>query len=166
GNSSTEWDISGSGDSSIQGFATDISVNQGQTVHFKINTIALAYRIDIYRMGYYGGAGARKVASILPSASLPQNQPACLSDQATGLIDCGNWAESALWAVPSDATSGIYFAKLVRSDTGGASHIFFIVRADSANSAVFFKTSDTTWQAYNTYGGNSLYSASSSTGPG
>jgi hypothetical protein len=165
GNSSTEWDVSGSGDSTIQGFATDISVNQGQTVHFKVNTTALAYRIDIYRMGYYGGAGARKIASV-PSPGLPQSQPVCLSDQATALVDCGNWAESASWAVPQDATSGIYFARLVRSDTGGASHIFFVVRADSANSAILLKTSDTTWQAYNTYGGNSLYSTMSPTGPG
>jgi N,N-dimethylformamidase beta subunit-like protein len=32
----------------------------------------------------------------------------------TGLVDCGNWAPSAVWAVPGSATSGIYFAKLVR----------------------------------------------------
>src|SRR5262245_53297154 len=59
------WDISGAGDQSIQGFATDISVNQGQTVSFKINdTAAAPYHIDIYRMGYYQGNGARKVATI------------------------------------------------------------------------------------------------------
>ena len=63
GNPSSEWDISGAGDSSIQGFATDISVDQGQTVCFKIDTDATHYRLDIYRMGYYGGMGARKVAT-------------------------------------------------------------------------------------------------------
>ena len=52
--------------------------------------------------------------------------------------------------------SGIYFAKLVRSN-GGASHIFFVVRDDDGNSDLLFQTSDTTWQAYNPYGGNSLY---------
>ena len=157
GNPSSQWDINGSGDPSIQGFATDISVNQAETVHFKINTDASAYRIDIYRLGYYAGLGARKVASILPSSPLPQNQPSCLSDAGTGLIDCGNWGESASWVVPQNATSGIYFAVPVRLDTGGGSHIFFIVRADSSGSALLFKTSDTTWQAYNGYGGNSLY---------
>ena len=39
----------------LQGFATDISVNTGQTVRFKVNTAATAYRLDIYRLGYYGG---------------------------------------------------------------------------------------------------------------
>ena len=57
------------------GFATDISVNQGQTVHFKIETDASDYRLDIYRMGYYGGIGARKIATVTPSASLPQTSP-------------------------------------------------------------------------------------------
>src|SRR5205807_1457055 len=71
--------------------------------------------------------------------------------------DCGNWAESASWAVPPDAVSGIYFAKLVRSDTGAASHMFFVVRDDASNADLLFQTSDTTWQAYNSYGGNSLY---------
>ncbi|HEU4942527.1 MAG TPA: N,N-dimethylformamidase beta subunit family domain-containing protein, partial [Gaiellaceae bacterium] len=157
GNPSSEWDVAGMGDPSIQGFATDFSVNDGDEVAFKIKTDALDYRIDIYRMGYYGGAGARKVATVAPSASLPQLQPSCLTDTSTGLVDCGNWAESARWQVPPGAVSGIYFARLVRTDTGGDSHIFFVVRDDDGASDVLFQTSDTTWQAYNRYGGNSLY---------
>jgi hypothetical protein len=47
------WGISGAGDPSILGFATDISVNHGQTESFKIDDYANApYHIDIYRMGY------------------------------------------------------------------------------------------------------------------
>ena len=157
GNPSSEWDITGAGDPSIQGFATDISVNKGETVRFKIDTDANAYRLDIYRMGYYGGLGARKIATVLPSAALPQIQPSCLNQPSTGLIDCGNWAQSASWVVPASATSGIYFAKLVRTNNGGASHIVFVVRDDASQSAILFQTSDTTWQAYNNYGGNSLY---------
>ena len=155
GNPASEWDISGAGDSTIQGFATDISVNQGGTVNFKVSTTAAAYRLDIYRMGYYGGNGARKVTSI--NVSGPQNQVACLTDSATGLMDCGNWTISASWTVPANATSGIYFARAVRTDNGGASHIFFIVRSDTSHSDILFQTSDTSWQAYNDYGGKNLY---------
>ena len=157
GNPASEWDVSGVGDPSIQGFATNISVNRGGTIGFKVDTDASNYRLDIYRLGYYGGLGARKVATVLPSASLPQNQPNCLSDATTGLIDCGNWALSGSWAVPANAISGIYVAKVVRTDTNGASHIVFIVRNDSSSADILFQTADTTWQAYNTYGGNSLY---------
>ena len=160
GSPSTEWDISGAGDTSIQGFATDISVNKGETVSFKIATTATSYVLDIYRMGYYGGNGARKVATVGRSMAAPQTQPKCVNDAATGLIDCGNWGVSASWAVPAAAASGIYFAKVVRSDTGGASHIFFVVRDDQSTSQLLFQTSDTTWQAYNTYGGISLYAGS------
>ena len=157
GNPPGEWEVGGAGDSSIQGFATDFSVNHGETVSFKIKTDAAAYRIDIYRLGFYGGLGARKVATIEPSATLPQNQPACVSDASTKLVDCGNWAVSASWAVPSDAVSGVYIARPVRTDTGGASHIVFVVRDDEGKSDMLFQTGDATWQAFNKYGGSNLY---------
>ena len=63
------WDIPGAGRLRIQGYATDISVNLGQRVNFKVNTIASDYRLDIYRMGYYGGLGARKVTTVQPSVA-------------------------------------------------------------------------------------------------
>src|SRR3954454_13761690 len=151
----------GAGASSIQGLATDNSVNVGDTVGFKVNTPSSNYLIDIYRLGYYGGAGARKVATVLPSASLPQTQPPCRPDAATGLVDCGNWGLSASWST-TGAVSGIYLGKLTRVDTGGSSHIVFVVRDDNRQAAVLMQTSDPTWQAYNQYpgvgaGGASLY---------
>ncbi|HSC92510.1 MAG TPA: DUF4082 domain-containing protein [Gaiellaceae bacterium] len=157
GSPRSEWDVDGSGDPTIQGFPTDISVDQGGTVDFKIKTPATAYHVDIYRLGWYGGDGARKVATIQPTAALPQAQPACAADAATGLVDCGNWSVSASWSVPADAVSGVYLARPVRDDTGGASHILFVVRDDDGGSEILFQTADTTWQAYNRYGGNSLY---------
>ena len=151
------WDISGAGDADIQGFATQMSVNPGQPVGFKIDTDASAYDITIYRTGWYGGLGAREIAHIAPSAALPQIQPACITDPATEIYDCGNWGVSASWQVPSDAVSGIYVAKLHRADNDDSSHITFLVRNDASHSAVVMQTSDTTWQAYNYYGGSSFY---------
>jgi hypothetical protein len=155
----SEWDVSGAGDPTIQGFATDISVDAGDTVVFKVDTDATDYRLDVYRLGWYDGLGARLVTTIQPSAALPQSQPACLTEPASGLVDCGNWAASASWAVPASAVSGIYLAKLVREDPedGRASHVAFVVRDDTGGSDLLFQTMDTTWQAYNQYGGNSLY---------
>jgi hypothetical protein len=155
GNPESEWDVVGAGDSSIQGFATDISVAAGDTVHLKITTSAPTFAIDIYRLGYYGGFGARKIAT-LPTVT-GRTQPPCLLTAATRLVDCGGWSESASWNVPANAVSGVYLAKLRRPDTGGASHIVFVVRDDASHSDLLFQTSDTTWQAYNQYGGFSLY---------
>ncbi|WP_263383681.1 DUF4082 domain-containing protein [Granulicella arctica] len=163
GNPSSEWDLNtpDGGDPTIQGFATDISVNQGGTVTFKINTTALAYTLSIYRVGYYGGLGARKVANLSVSLPQAQSQPACMTDASVGLVDCGNWAVSATWQVPATAVSGVYFAHLVRTDTGGDSHVVFVVRNDTSHSAILYQTSDETWQAYNYYGGGSLYGPAS-----
>ena len=46
------------------------------------------------------------------------------------------------------------------------SHIIFVVRDDDGHSDLLFQTSDTTWQAYNSYGGNSLYTGGPGTNPG
>jgi hypothetical protein len=186
GNPETEWDVNAAGDLSIQGFATEISVNHGSPISFKVKTEATSYRIDIYRIGYYGGLGARLVDTINPSSALPQRQPDCLQYPSTRLCDCGNWAVSATWQVPTDALSGVYIARLVRTDQPDsastekpqalphsygacglgklanplreprASHIVFVVRADESRSAIVFQTADLTWHAYNRYGGSSL----------
>src|SRR5215472_7182238 len=160
-----DWQVSGAGDSTIQGFATQMSVNAGQSESFKINTPSRSYHIDILRVGWYQGNGATKVVSgMLPTATLPQSQPACRNDTGpTGLIDCGNWAVSASWTVPANAVSGLYLAHLKRDDTstGNGSLIPFVVRNDASHSDILFQTDDETWQAYNTWpstsNGNSLY---------
>ena len=148
------WDIDGGGDSTIQGFATDISVNSGSPIKFKIDT-TLSYTIDIYRLGYYGGNGARLWQGNLSHGS-PVHQPACLTDPSTLLYDCGNWSVSATWSVPSNAVSGVYIAKLTATN-GDDSHITFIVRNDASTSDIVYQTSDPTWEAYNTYGGSDFY---------
>ena len=158
GSPESEWGVDGAGDSNIEGFATDISVNHGQTVDFKINTNSTHYRVDVYRLGYYQGNGARKVATFEKQLTNPQVQPTPLFDSTRRLVDAGNWQVSASWDVPADAVSGVYFAKLTRLDgTSGQNIIPFIVRDDSAPSDITFQTADTTWQAYNPWGGYNLY---------
>ena len=68
GTAKSVWAIHGSianqGDSQIEGFATQISTNAGQTVSFKIDTASSGYTLDIYRLGYYGGNGARLITTM------------------------------------------------------------------------------------------------------
>jgi len=153
-----DWDITGVGNTSIQGYATDMSVNVGTSIGFKVKTSGISsYNIAIYRLGYYGGLGSRKVATISGVTAKAGNVDSnCVSDPNTELFDCGKWAVSATWAVPADAISGVYVALLLPSN-GGPSEIPFVVRNDASTSKLLFKTSDATWQAYNSYSGADFY---------
>ncbi|SPP93895.1 DUF4082 domain-containing protein [Bradyrhizobium vignae] len=161
GTPQSTWAIHGSiaskGDSQIEGFATQISTNAGQTVSFKIQTASSVngYTLDIYRLGYYGGNGARLINSMHHTGT--DNQPSAIFNTATRTVDAGNWSVTDSWTIPSTAVSGVYFAKLT-SDTGGYQNMIpFIVRNDSTTSDILFQTSDTTWEAYNPWGGYNLY---------
>src|SRR4029077_18746446 len=52
------WDVSDYS-TTIQGFADPFSVNIGNSIGFKIESPASSYKVDIYRMGYYGGGRGR-----------------------------------------------------------------------------------------------------------
>jgi methionine-rich copper-binding protein CopC len=165
GTPQTTWDVT-SPSTTIEGFSDPFSVNVGASINFKIRSPATSYAIDIYRMGYYNGDGARKVTSLTPNVSVSQSQPACNTNTATGLVDCGNWGVSATWSVPSTAVSGVYFARISRTDgTAGANQIPFVVTNNSSHSDIAFMTSDETWQAYNDWGGYSVYAGNATGNP-
>jgi hypothetical protein len=150
-----EWGVPNFRDTRIAGFSTRMSLNSGETVRFKISVEGAAtYTIKIYRIGYYGGNGARLIQDLGILNGVVQ--PAGISDPVTGILDCGNWSESASWNIPATAVSGFYIAKLERTG-GGSNHIAFIIRNDASNSDLYFQLPDATWQAYNGYGGNSMY---------
>ena len=100
------------------GLRHPFSVDHGETVHFKVKTDASDYRIDIYRTRVLRRARSTEDCDGHSQRALPQQQPACVSDAATGLVDCGNWAESASLTSPPTAVSGVYIAKLVRDRHG------------------------------------------------
>ena len=160
------WDVSDDS-ATIQGFADPFSVNVGGSINFKIESPASSYTIDIYRMGYYGGDGARLITNLTPNISVPQIQPPCNTNTVTGLVDCGNWGVSASWNVPANAVSGVYFARIYRTDgTNDENQIPFVVTNNASHSDIVFMTSDETWQAYNDWGGYSLYIGTATGSPG
>src|SRR5450432_751579 len=48
----------------ISGFGSKISVNHGDSLDLYVTTIAPSFTIDVFRTGYYGGAGARLITSL------------------------------------------------------------------------------------------------------
>jgi cellulose synthase (UDP-forming) len=148
----------------IEGYASAASVNQGERIQFYVNTPSPSYRLTIYRMGWYGGLGARQMSEPI---ELPgHRQPAPVVDSETGLIEC-RWEQPVVQAIPAGGPgentwpSGYYLAKLTAEPTGEESYILFVVRDDRRASAYLVQASVTTYQAYNNWGGRSLYSFNS-----
>src|SRR6266850_33938 len=147
----------------VKGYASATSVDKGGSITFYVSVApAQTYTIDIYRMGYYQGLGARLLQSVGPLQGV--QQPLCPADLNTGLIEC-NWSASYTLAVPTDWTSGIFLAKLT-SSAGFQNWITFVVRDDARTAGLLYAQPVNTYQAYNNYPndnatGKSLYNYNS-----
>jgi phosphoribosylformylglycinamidine (FGAM) synthase PurS component len=135
----------------IAGYASAQSVNRGGTLDFRVSTSQPGtYSINVYRLGYYGGLGARLVTASGPLSGV--TQPGCaVTDRATRLVEC-NWAKSYTLNLGADWTSGLYLAKLVHAATLKEHPIFFVVRNDGSTSNILVQSSRTTALAYGSYG--------------
>jgi 5-hydroxyisourate hydrolase-like protein (transthyretin family) len=155
-------------DTDIVGYSGTPSVPVGGSLPLKISMATPGnYSIDVYRFGYYGGAGARKVMpTIGPLSGI--KQPDCqVTDPQTHLIEC-LWSTSYTLAIGGDWTSGLYMARLWDEATGKQYPIFFTVRDDSSTSDIVFVSSINTDLAYSNYGTptekHSLYEFNSTNG--
>lgn len=119
----------------IEGYASATSLNRGDRIDFMVNTSAASFNVDIYRMGWYGGAGARLMKRYANLSRISQPMP-CLN--SNGIVEC-NWHSNLTITVPtadSDPASpgywasGIYLAKLsTNSSPSKESYIIFVARA-------------------------------------
>lgn len=129
----------------IEGYCSRTSVRAGETIDLFVSTNpASPFRIDVYRMGYYGGAGARKVAALGPLAGKIQPDPPVGPNRVR---EC-RWEASASLKIPADWPSGVYLGKLTAEREGLQSYVIFVVRDDRPADFIF-QCSDNTWQAYN-----------------
>lgn len=138
----------------IEGYPSRPSVNIGERLRFHISTTDPSFTLTIYRVGWYGGIGGRRMTQPVTVAGRRQPMPAPQS--GTGLVDAG-WASSYQLLIPSDWVSGVYLAKLVAQPSGRQRYIVFVVRNDARPATYLMQTSVTTYQAYNEWGGKSLY---------
>jgi hypothetical protein len=138
----------------IEGYASLCSASSGQTLEFYVNTAAPSYTIQIFRMGWYGGRGARRVWGPVSEPGL--RQPVPVPDPETGLVDC-DWQSQVTVVVGADWRSGVYLAKLEESVGHCQSYVIFVVRDDSDDADVAFQLPVNTYQAYNFWGGRSAY---------
>ena len=129
----------------IEGYASRTSVRAGERISFHVSTNpASPFTLDIYRLGYYRGAGGRRVTSLGPFRGEIQPDPPVGPNR---LRDCA-WSPCATLTIPDDWLSGVYVSKLTVAREQLQSYVIFIVR-DDRRADFIFQCSDTTWQAYN-----------------
>ncbi len=136
----------------IEGWADRTSVKPGEPIGLHISTTARAYRVTAIRTGWYQGCSGRQVwqsgrlrgqAGAEPRVVAPTNT--VVTDWPVSLtVDTTGW-------VP-----GFYSFRL-DADTGGQRYIPLTVKHGDAHGKIVLLNGDTTWQAYNVFGGYSLY---------
>ena len=138
----------------IEGFVSPASVGTGGSVQLYVTTTAATYTYAVYRLGYYKGTGGRLMYTSQTITGVAQ--PAPQIDPATRMVSCDNWTQPHGIAVGSNWVSGVYVVKLLSSD-GYMRYAFFVVRNDTSASPVLVELPLLTYQAYNRWGGYSLY---------
>jgi hypothetical protein len=150
----TAWKIQQhTGTGFIEGYARVTSAHPGDPVALYVSTLAPSFVVQAYRMGWYGGAEGRLVWTSPSTPGGWQLPPP--PDPVTGLVEA-HWNRSITVSVGADWLPGAYLLKLV-SSKGDASYVPLTIRDDAASAEMTFVDAVATWQAYNTWGGCSLY---------
>ncbi|MGB8344413.1 MAG: N,N-dimethylformamidase beta subunit family domain-containing protein [Ktedonobacteraceae bacterium] len=147
-------------DKSIEGYASTTSVAVKGTISFAVNTVSTTFTADTYRLGWYQGTGGRLMSSLTNLAGHSYTVPA--PNPQTGLVEA-HWPWAFSITIPTSWISGMYLVKLTDLN-GEQSYIPFAVRSSVKSNYVFIYTANTD-EAYNAWGGTSLYQDMTSTLP-
>jgi len=132
----------------IAGYADATSATPGGSLGLHIAGTEATARIDVFRLGLGDGVHVLTVPSVRISP-LRNPQP----DPSTGLNEM-RWPTSYQLEIPDDWRSGLYVAKVTTNL--GQSYIQFVVRPLTPVQFILMLPT-LTYQAYNNYGGASLY---------
>ena len=138
----------------IEGYCSRQSVKAGETIDVCVSTSpARAFKFELFRMGYYGGRGARLVKSIDRIEGKTQAVP---EPGDRNIHEC-QWEPSLSLTISKEWLSGVYLGRLTTIPEGQEaywqSYVIFIV-TDDRPAGILFQCSDNTWQAYNTWPNN------------
>ncbi len=153
----------------IEGYSDRPSIAPGSTLELHVRSTG-RYRVEVYRLGWYGGLGGRLVVCSpgCRTDRAPARQPvASQPDPQSGRVTAG-WAVTDPVGISRAWVTG-YYAAVLRRTTGvlaGRGYVLpFIVRPRAgARPRLLVQASVNTWQAYNGWGGKSLYASLSATG--
>ena len=148
------WRLTNDGDArDIEGYLNVTSAQPGETVNLFATTVAPSFTVEAYRMGWYQGLGARLVWTSPPVPGKQQSAATLIA--ATNTYEA-NWDVSTPIVLDNTWVPGDYLLKLVAS-TGQQRWVPLTVRNDASTAAFVVVNAVTSWQAYNRWGGCSLY---------
>ena len=139
----------------VEGYCSKQSIAAGESIDIMVSTNPpVPFQIEIFRMGYYGGTGARLMTTLGPFDGITQPDPEIGEKD---LHEC-RWAPTTALEIPADWVSGVYLGRLTTLPESEElpywqSYIVFIVR-DDRPADILFQCSDNTWQAYNRWPNN------------
>ena len=140
-------------DHQIEAYATRVSGVPGTRFALKVSTSARGFRVAAYRIGAYAGGWGHLVWR---SPHLPgRRQHAAVLDPVSTRTVVAPWRPDVV-VDTSGWPSGYYVLRL-RADSGWDAQVPYIVSSPTAVGTVALVAPVTTWQAYNRWGGYSLY---------
>jgi hypothetical protein len=147
------WEIRHLGPArAIEGYTGAASVLTGEPFQLFVSTTSSGFRVKAFRLGWYGGAGARQVWQSGSLGGHQQNGPGLTSSTNTVHTD---W-DPAIEVPTDDWPAGSYLLRL-DADSGAQRYVPMTIRSASTRGTVVLKSCVATWQAYNTWGGYDLY---------
>lgn len=150
---SPDWRIRSAGPpEALQGYADKVSVLPGEEVGLHVSTTAAAFRVSAYRIGWYDGAQARLVWRSDPVDGRAQGGPVLTSASRMAHAD---WTRT-LTVRTGGWPEGAYLLRL-DGNHGHQRYVPLIVRSASGTGRTLLMHGPATWQAYNVWGGYSLY---------
>ena len=136
----------------LEGFADHTDVLPGRSFRLFVSTTARSFTVRAFRMGWYGGDLARLVWT---SPAVPGRYQPPAKIVQPGSMAVAPWRPS-LTVPTKDWPPGSYLLRLDAS-TGVQSYVPIVIRSPSAAGRVVLVSAVTSYQAYNGWGGYSLY---------
>ncbi|KWW99918.1 hypothetical protein LI90_1558 [Carbonactinospora thermoautotrophica] len=132
----------------VKAYVSATSVAAGESIAFHVSVNPpQPYRIAVYRLGYYRGAGGRLMTESVHLAG--RTQPACAVERYTGLVTC-DWEADWRLEIPETWVSGVYLA-VFTNEQGYQTVAPFVVRDELRRADLLCVLPFSTYQAYNDY---------------
>ena len=145
--------IGGAAHGAIAGYVAEQAIAPGEVQSVYVSAPrARTVTVRVYRMGWYGGSGGRLMLASRPLQA--RRQPRCAHRLATGLTEC-RWHATLSFPIPPGLASGVYIVKLHASN-GAESDCMFVLRPQRPP-RLLVEIPTATYEAYNAWGGDSLY---------